>query len=107
MSVLVFLSTHILENFKWDKMGNWVWMKIERKLAWKRVKFIYPSKLLFFPIFSLKSVRRTQTYISQKLCETTVYSNNKKNSTAWTFLSVHQQLLVLKENSKTSLDIIK
>lgn len=33
MSVLVFLSTHILENFKWDQMGNWVWMKTERTVA--------------------------------------------------------------------------
>lgn len=33
MSVLLFLSTHILENFKWDKMGNWVGMKSERTVA--------------------------------------------------------------------------
>lgn len=33
MSVLLFLSTHILEKFKWDKMGNWVVMKTERIVA--------------------------------------------------------------------------
>lgn len=33
MSVLLFFSTHILEKFKWAKMGNWVGMKTERAVA--------------------------------------------------------------------------
>lgn len=33
MSVLLFLSTHILEKFKWDKMGNRIGMKTEGTVA--------------------------------------------------------------------------